>query len=161
MARLAGAVLLSAVALCGPADAALRAASGDPGRFTDADRAGGIMTAEAATDQLVRFLERLGERLPPGSDLDIRILDIDLAGRIAPERALSPSTRIMDGTTWPRVRLSYTLKQGGRTVRSAEELVSRQDYLARPTARFAGDPLRFEKTMLAEWFANRFLHGRA
>jgi hypothetical protein len=62
---------------------------------------------------------------------------------------------VFDRRTWPRIRLRFTLTESGRVVARGEELISWQDYLERATARFAGDPLRFEKAMLTEWFETR------
>ena len=136
----------------------------DPGRFTDADRAGGLMTANGAAQALADRIEGLARRLPPGQELDAEILDIELAGRLAPELDPSGSRRVMDASTWPRIRLRYVLTAGGRVLTRGEDLLSWQDYLRRATARFAGDPLRFEKAMLAEWFETRIAvlrQGRA
>ena len=141
-------------------EAAVSVTYSDPSRFTDADRAGGLMTAEGAARSLAGALESLGRRLPPGQDLQVEILDIDLAGRIAPERDPTGSRRFFDSSTWPRVRLRFVLTERGRPLARGEELVSWRDYLQRATARFAGDPLRFEKAMLAEWFETR-IAGRS
>ncbi|NNM71921.1 DUF3016 domain-containing protein [Enterovirga aerilata] len=155
MRRILPVVLLAAVSAL-PAQAAVEVGYSDPGRFTDADRAGGLMTAEGAAQALAGHLGALGRTLPAGQDLRIVILDIDLAGRLAPELDPAGSRRIMTDATWPRVRVRYELTRGGRVLARAEELVSWRDYLQRATARFAGDPLRFEKAMLAEWFEQRF-----
>lgn len=153
--------LLAGVTLATPASAAVRVGYADPSGFTDADRAGGLMTADGAARSLAGHLERLGGRLPSGRDLRVEILDIDLAGRIAPERDPTASRRFLDGSTWPRIRLRYTLTERGPVVASDEELVSWQDYLQRVTARYAGDPLRYEKAMLADWFEQRILSRAA
>lgn len=147
-ALFAGAVL--------PAGAGTRVSYTDPARFADGDRAGGLMTPRAAAEALASFLEALGGRLGPDRDLAIEILDVDLAGRIAPERDPSGTRRVLDRSTWPRIRLAYTVRERGGAGRRREELASWRDYLDRAVARFAGDPLRFEKAMLAEWFETRF-----
>ena len=148
-------ILVTAANTATPAAAAVRVTYSDPARFTDADRAGGLMTADAAARALAEHLERLARDLPPGQDLRVEILDIDLAGRLAPELDPSGSKRVMTGATWPRLRLRYVLSAQGRVLARGDELLSWQDYLQRATARYAGDPLRFEKAKLTEWFALR------
>ncbi len=155
MPRAVLALLLSTALAGGGAQAAVQVSYSDPGRFTDADRAGGLMTAEGAVRSLAALVESLGRKLPPGADLLVEILDLDLAGRIAPELDPSGARRVFDRRTWPRIRLRFTLTESGRVVARGEELISWQDYLDRATARFAGDPLRFEKAMLTEWFETR------
>jgi hypothetical protein len=134
-----------------------------PERFTDASLHGGYGAhARAfALDAIARHLEALGARdLAPGQTLAIEVLDVDLAGRFEPWRAHDYDLRVLTGATWPRINVRYTLSENGRVLLSAQETVIDQYYLARP-ARASSDPLRYEKTMLDDWFRARFVARRA
>jgi hypothetical protein len=109
-----------------------------------------------------QHLQQLAERhLAPADTLKIEVLDIDLAGRSEPFRLSSGAdVRILRGVTWPSMTLRYTLSQGERVVASAEERVSDLNYL-RPISRYSGsDRLRYEKTMLDDWFDKRIVERR-
>jgi hypothetical protein len=58
------------------------------------------------------------------------------------------------------MRLRYTVEQGGQVVASGEADLSDMMYLQRMNRYFDGDPLRFEKTMIDEWFDKTILHKR-
>lgn len=138
-----------------PAAAETRVTFVDPRSFTDAGlyRPGPVGADAPALAGLRRILERAGQRLPPGQDLAIEVLDVDLAGYFPPwQRSMTP-IRVMESTTWPRIRLRYTLTQGGRTIASGEQLVSDTMYLRRPAVFRSAAPLRFEEPMLLDWFS--------
>jgi hypothetical protein len=143
------------------AHATVRVAFDDPARFRDVDRAGGILNARETLQGIAAYLKQLGRRLPPGQDLDVQILDVNLAGVSSEGFSPNPTTRVLSDSTWPSLRLRYRLTQNGRVIRAAEELVADREYLARPNVNFDSDPLRFEKTMLYDWFNARFVLGWA
>lgn len=149
---------IAGLMIAGPAWAEVRVTFVDPHTYTDAGlRAPGPVDADApALVGLRRILERAGERLPPGQDLHIEILDVDLAGHFPPLQVENPKVRVMDATTWPRVRLRYALLQAGRTVADGEETVTDMTYLSRSAAARSTAPLRYEEPMLLDWFAGRF-----
>ena len=156
--------LLLAMGASAPALAALDISFSQPEAFTDAhlDRSYGTAPVERTMRGIERHLRNLSERwLPPEQTLRVEILDIDLAGRFDPLRALSPDVRTMLDITWPRIALRYSLQQDGRVLAAADEEVIDLDYLLRPRALMSRDPLRFEKAMLDDWFAARFGETRA
>lgn len=155
--RIAAAGLATLLA-AGPAAAETRVTFANPQGFTDANpyAARPVDQASPALAGLRRIIERAGQRLPPGQDLDIEILDVDLAGYFPPWQVPSPAVRVMEPTTWPSVRLRYTLTQSGRVLASGEETLTDMTYLRRPGATRSRDPLRFEEAMLLDWFADRF-----
>ena len=114
--------------------------------------------AEVMRD-IEHHLHALADRaLPPGDALQIEVLDIDLAGGFEPWRGPSASDlRVLRGVTWPRIKLRYTLQRGGQTVASAEEQVSDMHYLLTVNRYASGDRLRYEKSMLDDWFDKRFV----
>ena len=145
--------LVSALA----AQAALGAVAvtyGDPDRFTDAgDRSNDpVKVAHSLADHL----RRLGERLPPGTDVKIEILDVDRAGR--PRLNLPTEIRVMTGKADPPcIELRYEITTQGAAAPAQRERVCDLDYLRRLAPHyFQNDPLVYEKRMLDEWFAKRF-----
>ncbi len=72
-----------------------------PSRYTDA---GSYYTSSASVEAAVRaHLDRLGKRfLAPGQNLNIDIVDIDVAGYQQPLRFAPNNVRIATGVTLPR-----------------------------------------------------------
>ena len=98
------------------------------------------------------YFATLNKKLPAGQDLKVEILDIDLAGRLWPRRT-GDDIRVMNGgADWPHIHLRYTLEQNGRVLRSGDEHISNMMYQQRINRYSDGDPLRYEKQMLDEWF---------
>lgn len=154
-----GALIAGTPAIAGEAAVSFIA----PERFTDASLRGGYgeKARAYALDGIARHLQGLAAReLTPAQSLAVEVLDVDLAGRFDPRQIQNHDLRILTEATWPRITLRYTLTDSGRVVLSAEETVIDQSYLARPT-RASSDPLRYEKTMLDDWFRTRFVTRRA
>ena len=98
------------------------------------------------------YFATLNKKLPAGQDLKVEILDIDLAGRLWPRRT-GDDIRVMNGgADWPHIHLRYTLEQDGQVLRSGDEHISNMMYQQRINRYSDGDPLRYEKQMLDEWF---------
>jgi hypothetical protein len=112
------------------------------------------VTLRTIREQLVR----LGERyLPPTQTLEIEVLDVDLAGEI--EWWHGPyDIRYLRSYTWPKIKLRYTLKDNGETIRSSEEWISDPSYQMNIIEQ-SGDIMPYEKEMLARWFRSRFAAG--
>jgi hypothetical protein len=155
--RFAVLALAGAITAAEPASAGVSVSFANPAQFRDVDRAGGILRPGQALVEISRFLQRQGKRLPPGQDVEIRILDFNLAGVIDPIRPEARTTRLLGSATWPSARLRYVLRERGRVVAQAEELVADREYLGRALTSFASDPLRYEKNMLYDWFDARFI----
>jgi hypothetical protein len=95
----------------------------------------------------------LGTALPPGQDLRIEVLDIDLAGREEPNARASHDVRVMrGGADWPRMRLRFTVQQNGQVLKSGEAQLSDMDYMAKVSRYPEEEPQRFEKAMIDRWF---------
>jgi len=156
-----GALTLLGVALVsGAAGADTKVTFAHPDRFTDANLYGnfGTRSWQPAVDGIGAYLKRLGGRyLDRGQLLTIEVLDIDLAGLIDPFR--SQTVRIMSPATWPRIKVRYWLAQNGRALAGGEETISDLEYLSNAVGRSSGDPLRYEKAMLDDWFRTRFAGG--
>lgn len=140
-----------------PAAATVTVEFVQPEHFTDAGDYG--IRAQRNLESIKQHLQATGDRcLPAGHMLDIRITDIDLAGRNEWRRPGAYDTRIMRDITWPRADLQYLWKDAqGNVLADKRERVSDMDYLARSAfVRSDSDPLVYDKAMLSEWFERRF-----
>ena len=143
----------------GEANAAVNVSFVQPERYTDATLANGYGEAARAPvlNEIAAYLQQLGQRyLPPGRELTVEILDIDLAGQFEWWRRNAYDTRIMREVTRPRIALRYRLEEKGAVLARAEEALTDPYYLSNQAAQISGDPLRYEKSMLDDWFRARF-----
>jgi uncharacterized lipoprotein YbaY len=145
---LAGLFLLSA----GAASAAVTVTYDHPENFTDLpftpwDR-------EQVLKDLTEHFQKLGKALPPGQDLKIDVLDVDLAGREQPSRrAGAQEIRVLHGgADWPHIHLRYSLESDGKVIKSGDEQISDMMYLQHLNRYIEGDTLQYEKQMLDDWF---------
>jgi hypothetical protein len=142
--------LIAAVLWAAPADARVKVSFADPARYAD----GELRYANVQKD-LRAYLQRLGGRLNRGVDLNVTVLDIDLAGFDMSTR--SPHKyRVITGATWPKIKLRYTLTKNRKTIASGEEWLTDHLYRSRIGMASTSDPLRYEKNMLDDWFSSRF-----
>lgn len=111
---------------------------------------------EEVLRQLSEHFAKLGEELPAGQDLRITVTDLDMAGRIEPARwHFNNDIRVMrGGADWPTMKLRYTLEQNGQVLRSGEMNISNMMYMDRLNRYSSGDPLRYEKQMVDDWYKN-------
>lgn len=128
-----------------------------PEKFTDATLQNRFQSYERVTKELSDYLVGLGQRyLPANQRLEIKVTDIDLAGRYEPWRNYNPDVRYMVDVTWPSVSLQYRLLEDGHEIAHGEQRVADMNYLRRPAARANNDSLRYEKAMLDDWFRDQF-----
>jgi len=151
-----GAVLLSSPITCA---GETKVSFIEPENFTDAR----LNRPSGGADRIVlstmeRHLQQLGERcLPAGQSLDVRILDIDLAGQVEWWRGTSGQTRVMREVTWPRIKLSYALQEGTRPGAGTQQEISDINYfLESAYVRGESTPLPYERAMLTRWFEQNF-----
>lgn len=151
-------ILPFALLATGSAQAAATVTFVQPQAFTDADLHGRRPPRpdSPALAGIRRHLERLGRRLPGDQVLRIEILDVDLAGTVEPWRPAASPVRHLTPASWPRIRLRYVLEQGGQPILHGEDTLLDRFYLQRSTAVLSTDPLRFEQTLLSDWFDRRF-----
>jgi hypothetical protein len=110
---------------------------------------------------LTEHFQKLGKQLPPDQNLTVDVLDIDLAGRAQPGIRSGRDIRILrGGADWPHMRLHYTLESGGSIIASGDAELSDMMYMQRLTHYPDGEPLRFEKRMIDDWFDKTILHKR-
>jgi hypothetical protein len=107
-----------------------------------------------------RHLQKQGaDCLAAGDRLQIRFLDIDLAGRLEWWRgAAYQDLRVMRDVTWPRMRLAYRWLDGAGRLRQQDEVrLSDMNYLTHSRYLTAGDePYGYDKAMLTRWFRQQF-----
>ena len=138
----------------GGASAAATVTYVQPERFSDIPFA--HHDRERVLDSMTDHFNKLAARLPAGQDLNVEVLDIDLAGQSLPSRMSAQDLRVMNGgADWPRIKLRYSITQGGQVVRSGEENLRDMTYLDHPNRFNGSDLLRYEKKMLDDWFKER------
>lgn len=149
-------LLLSAYLGSASAGAAVTVTFTKPESYTDVGRYGDEPSNEMKEIEV--HLKQLGERyLPPRQLLKIEVLDVDLAGRVNYSNRSALEVRILRGNAdWPRIKLHYVLEADGRVLQDQQEDVADMGYLQRPSGRYSGQPLQYEKRMLDDWFRQRF-----
>jgi len=109
---------------------------------------------------LQRHLVKLGEAcLGTDENLELRVLDVDLAGREEWWHGPSYDLRVMRDITWPRIEVEYVWSDtAGMLLGQGRERITDMNYLSRSTyVRFrSSDRLPYEKAMLRDWFERRF-----
>lgn len=151
-------ILLACGLLAGAASVAQAAVTV---QFINPERYEDVALSPRDRDDILREFERhfvkLGQRLPPGQDFNVEVLDIDLAGRMQPSRSAMQDIRVMrGGADWPRMHLRYTVTSNGQVVRSGDVQLRNQMYLDRVSNYLSGDQLRYEKQMIDDWFYKEF-----
>jgi hypothetical protein len=155
---LAGVIALAA----GSAGAAVTVTYVAPEKYADVPRDTGAR--ENMMNDLTDHFTWLGTALPPGQDLRIEVLDIDLAGREEPSARAVQDVRVMrGGADWPRMRLRYSVEQNGQVIKSGEAQLSDMDYMAKVSRYGEEEPQRYEKAMIDRWFEKNIapLPGRS
>ncbi|KQQ32968.1 hypothetical protein ASF61_12825 [Duganella sp. Leaf126] len=122
-----------------------------PDEFIDVPRS--QIERERLLKDFTQYFSSFDNKLAPGQQLKIEVLDIDLAGRLWPRRSGGDDIRVMTGgADWPHMTLRYTLEENGAVLRSGESELSNMMYQQRLTRLSDSDPLRYEKQMIDDWF---------
>jgi hypothetical protein len=148
---------LGAVAL--PASAAVTVTFTHPESYRDMPFS--PIDREHILKDLGEYFVKLEKALPPGQDLAIEVLDLDLAGRVLPNFRAGQDLRVMrGGADWPHMKLRYTLSANGKVISSGQEQLSDMAYMDRINIYSSGDNLRYEKRMVDDWFKKKFVAGK-
>ena len=149
--------LLAATALPAHSAGAVEVSFIEPARYSDAGK--DPVDEQRNEEMLARYLQTLGERyLAPAQTLKVDVLDVDLAGTMKPFRRSVEDVRIVRGSAdFPRIKVRYSLVEGGKVVQNGEETVTDLNYLRHGADYRDSDPLRYEKRMLSDWFKTRFV----
>jgi hypothetical protein len=151
---LAGLLALSA----GAASAAVTVVFSHPEKYLDMPFS--PVDRERVLHDLSEHFGKLGARLPPGQDLRIEVLDLDMAGRIYPNFRGQELRVLNGGADWPHMVVRYTLEANGKVIDSGQDNLSDMMYLDHINRYFDGDMLRYEKHMVDQWFINKFAPRR-
>jgi hypothetical protein len=144
---LAGSLLLAA----GGASAAVEVTFIQPENFSDLPFTS--WQREQALEDIADHFKELGKALPPGQDITIEVLDIDLAGREHPNRFTLRDVRVVgNGADWPRMRLRYSLTSQGQVIKSGEAQLSDMSYMDHINTYPGDGRLRYERQMIDEWW---------
>lgn len=130
----------------------------NPQDFTDLKRENWQDYSPGLMDQLQNYMVRTGERfVPKGMHLSIKVTDVDLAGRFEPWRGPEfDDVRIVRAIDPPRINLEYRLTDdGGRMVKSGRANLTDLGFEMR-IAWPLNDYLRYEKSLLSDWFYQEF-----
>jgi hypothetical protein len=147
--RLAVGGLLAVAAGVASADVTVKYV--EPERFSDLPFA--TWEREDVLKDLTRHFVKLGAQLPPGQNLRVDVLDVDLAGREYPGRGLRDLRIIQsNGVDWPRIDLRFTVEQNGQVLRSGEVQLRDMAFMDRIGRHTDSDSLRHEKRMIDDWF---------
>lgn len=103
-------------------------------------------------DELREHFTKLGAQLAAGHTLRIDVDDIDMAGRRVPTNGTRELRTLSSGVDWPRIELQYEVESNGQIVQGGVAHLRDMAFLGRGNRYFNGDPLRFEKRMVDEWF---------
>ena len=127
----------------------------NPETYIDASLSNGYgpKADQSTLAEIGRYLEGLGARfLKPGEILSLKVLNVDLAGKVEWWRRFAYDVRVLKDIYPPRFTMNYSLVSGGRMLAEFDP-----NYLSNPGIYFSpNDPLRFEKAMLTNWFQSRF-----
>jgi Protein of unknown function (DUF3016) len=148
---LAGLVLLSA----GGASAAVTVTFSHPENFHD------MPVSPTDREQILKEMSDhfayLGKRLPPGQDLRVEVLDLELAGQIQPNFRGQQDVRIVrGGADWPHMKVRYTLESNGKVIDSGVDEIRDMAYLGHINRYSDIDRLRYGKLMIDDWFTKKF-----
>ena len=127
-----------------------------PDNFTDMPRY--QPEQERVMRAFTAHFQSLADKLPASQALAISVTNIDLAGRIDMMRRMgNDDIRILNGgADWPRIELHYALTENGQVLSSGDEQIADMMYLQRINRYASGEPLRYEKAMLDDWFYKTF-----
>lgn len=134
----------------GSAAAAVTVTFVDVDKYSDMPRNDG--ERQAILNGLETHFKTLAAGLPSGQDLKVEVLDLDLAGRIEPNRTLYDIRILRGKTDWPRMKLRYTIEEQGKLIKSGEEDIADMMYMEHLNRYSKSDTIRFEKRMLDDWF---------
>ncbi|MGN6831357.1 DUF3016 domain-containing protein [Paucibacter sp. M5-1] len=137
------------------AQAAVEVKFVEPEKFQDASES--IIDRERTLEMLETHLRSLAEKnLPASQKLLIEVLDLNLAGQLEPRGATMDRIRVLRSVTWPSIELRYVLSDDQATLREGKVSLSDMNYMWGLNRYTSGEPLRYEKRMLDEWFAGEF-----
>lgn len=134
----------------------------EPSNFTDIDPGNQSKRGfnQRLFSQFEKYFAKLAEQLPPGYQWTIKVIDIDLAGRVSHQYSSTHEPlRVIDHFFTPKIVLSYQLTDAqGKMVSSADELILKDNMMEHfPAARFMQHAFAYEKHLIKKWFKKSLL----
>lgn len=132
----------------------------DPKKFTDI-RSVNMSKAKYQNyviKELTSHIEELANKLPEGQTLQVKITNLDLAGRVEPGRFAGVTrsiddVRVVRHVDIPRIAFSYEVTDSqGAVVRSEEVKLKDMGFLSSMAKLKRQSPFSYEKRMLTRWF---------
>lgn len=130
-----------------------------PEKFTDfRDGLTGTDKGREHYEELITdFLKDIGPRLiPDGTKLEITFTDIDLAGDFLPTARLGQDIRVMKTIYYPRMKLSFSLKDAaGAVVKQGEVQLVNMEFMSDVGVN-RNDELFYDINLLRNWIQGEF-----
>lgn len=111
------------------------------------------------------YFTEFAATLPAGQSLEVKVMDIDLAGDTRSPRipvgSMMFEVRVMEDIYFPRIKFEYSLKdESGQVVKTDEVNLKDMTYLNRAgLIRRNRDAFPYERHMLEKWFEGTFDQG--
>jgi len=131
----------------------------EPNRFTDAGYPASEL--EKTTNALTARFKSYEKLLADGQRLKIDVLDVDLAGTVAPGPTPRDRRVMIGRADWPTIRLRFVLSAGDKPLLQGEDTIDDMNYLATPVRYGPDTVLPYEERMLDRWFAARIAAAKA
>ncbi|MFQ3206112.1 MAG: hypothetical protein ACI9IT_000246 [Glaciecola sp.] len=122
---------------------------------------------ESVLLELETFFTSLGEELPEGHKLNLRVTDLDLAGTVQPPGMVGlrnfpnrgiENYRIVRNIDIPRMTFSYELVDDqGKILQQEEVNLKDMSFLSRAGSANKNTSLKYEKVMISRWFKETFI----
>jgi hypothetical protein len=118
--------------------------------------------SERTFKQLNEYITELAEDLPIGQKLIMNVTNLDLAGDVMPASFAglghsSSDVRVIKSIHIPRMSFSYQLlASDGAVLQEKDVKLKDMSFLNSHNRFFSNESLRYEKSMLAEWFKGEF-----
>ncbi|MDY0746130.1 DUF3016 domain-containing protein [Paucibacter sp. R3-3] len=154
--KIAKTVVMLTLALSGAwVSAAVEVSFVKPDQFIDIEGAN-FRRQDDYLEALQKHFQKVGETTLPGKDLKIEITDVDLAGRVEPRRNGTDIRILRDRADGPSIQLRYVVSENGVELRRGESRLRDLAYMTGFNSYSDGDPLRYEKRMIDNWFKQEF-----
>ena len=111
--------------------------------------------------EIEEYMRKLAKGLPDGQTLALEVTDVDLAGQVWPGHFVgidtSSDVRLIKRIDIPRMEFAYKLTDGdGKLVQEGLAKIKDMAFQDRTSRTFSQDSLRYEKSMLRDWFNDTF-----
>ena len=129
----------------------------DPKGFTDINAGveSEVTFAKKVMNSLGKYFVQLGQKLPKGYSWEIRVSDLDLAGRVTSSYWYDKEAlRVLDTFFNPSITISYLVKDAaGKIVAGDKDFNLTDAYVKNyPSEKFMRRPFSYEKYMIKAWF---------